>query len=179
MQRQPWLSLAPKQQVDTGDQVLELLLGGIAELLVGEQLLISAGSDAFSPSLRFLHQSTHPRASRGDSSAVHRPLLPWRMPGGPPCVKPSPALQPPGSFCGPSSVVKRVTSWSCMGLFTKKRCSQLLCSPSCSVLESVYTGAVLSNWQFWQTSTRVLQRPDGPFSFRPGILPEGALCSTL
>ena len=70
MQRQPWLSLAPKQQVDTGDQVLELLLGGIAELLVGEQLLISAGSKAFSPSLRLLHQSTHPRASRGDSSAT-------------------------------------------------------------------------------------------------------------
>src|SRR5215208_5654361 len=40
MQRQPWLSLAPQQQVDTGDQVLQLLLGGIAELLVGEQLLI-------------------------------------------------------------------------------------------------------------------------------------------
>jgi hypothetical protein len=34
------LSLAPKQQVDTGDQVLELLEGGIPELLVGEQLLI-------------------------------------------------------------------------------------------------------------------------------------------
>jgi hypothetical protein len=34
------LSLAPKQQVETGDQVLELLLGGIPELLVGEQLLI-------------------------------------------------------------------------------------------------------------------------------------------
>src|SRR5215208_4374723 len=30
----------------------------------------------FSPSLRFLPQSTHPRASHGDSSAVHRPLLP-------------------------------------------------------------------------------------------------------
>jgi hypothetical protein len=40
MQRQPWLSLAPQQQVNTGDQVLELLVGGIAELLVGEQLLI-------------------------------------------------------------------------------------------------------------------------------------------
>ena len=40
MQRQPWLSLAPQQQVETGDQVLELLLGGIPELLVGEQLLI-------------------------------------------------------------------------------------------------------------------------------------------
>jgi hypothetical protein len=40
VQRQPWLSLAPKQQVETGDQVLELLLGGIPELLVGEQLLI-------------------------------------------------------------------------------------------------------------------------------------------
>ena len=40
MQRQPWLSLAPQQQVDTGDQVLELLLGSIPELLVGEQLLI-------------------------------------------------------------------------------------------------------------------------------------------
>jgi hypothetical protein len=40
MQRQPWLSLAPQQQVDTGDQVLELLEGGIPELLVGEQLLI-------------------------------------------------------------------------------------------------------------------------------------------
>jgi hypothetical protein len=40
MQRQSWLSLAPKQQVDTGDQVLELLEGGIPELLVGEQPLI-------------------------------------------------------------------------------------------------------------------------------------------
>jgi hypothetical protein len=40
VQRQPWLSLAPKQQVDTGDQVLELLEGGIPELLVREQLLI-------------------------------------------------------------------------------------------------------------------------------------------
>jgi hypothetical protein len=40
MQRQPWLSLAAQQQVDTGDQVLELLVGGIPELLVGEQLLI-------------------------------------------------------------------------------------------------------------------------------------------
>jgi hypothetical protein len=40
MQRQPWLSLAPQQQVETGDQVLQLLLGGISELLVGEQLLI-------------------------------------------------------------------------------------------------------------------------------------------
>jgi hypothetical protein len=39
MQRQPWLSLAP-QQVETGDQVLELLFGGIPELLIGEQLLI-------------------------------------------------------------------------------------------------------------------------------------------
>jgi len=40
MQRQPLLSLAPKQQVETGDQVLELLIGGISKLLVGEQLLI-------------------------------------------------------------------------------------------------------------------------------------------
>jgi hypothetical protein len=40
MKRQPWLSLAPQQQVDTGDQVLQLLLGGIPVLLVGEQLLI-------------------------------------------------------------------------------------------------------------------------------------------
>jgi len=40
MQRQPWLSLTSKQQVNTGDQVLELLVGGIPELLVGEQLLI-------------------------------------------------------------------------------------------------------------------------------------------
>jgi hypothetical protein len=40
VQRKPWLSLAPKQQVDTGDQVLQLLEGGISELLVGEQLLI-------------------------------------------------------------------------------------------------------------------------------------------
>jgi hypothetical protein len=40
VQRQPWLSLAPQQQVETGYQVLQLLLGGIAELLVGEQLLI-------------------------------------------------------------------------------------------------------------------------------------------
>jgi hypothetical protein len=40
VQRQPWLSLGPQQQVDTGDQVLELLEGGIPELLVGEQLLI-------------------------------------------------------------------------------------------------------------------------------------------
>ena len=40
VQRKPWLSLAPKQQVETGDQVLELLLGGIPELLVGEQPLI-------------------------------------------------------------------------------------------------------------------------------------------
>src|SRR5215212_6080769 len=39
-QRQPWLPLAPQQQVDTGDQVLELLLGSIPELLVGEQLLV-------------------------------------------------------------------------------------------------------------------------------------------
>ena len=39
MQRQPWLSLA-QQQVDTGDQVLELLVRGVPELLVGEQLLI-------------------------------------------------------------------------------------------------------------------------------------------
>jgi hypothetical protein len=36
MQRKPWLSLAPKQQVETGDQVLELLEGGIPKLLVGE-----------------------------------------------------------------------------------------------------------------------------------------------
>jgi hypothetical protein len=34
------LSLAPQQQVETGDQVLELLVGGIPELLIGEQLLI-------------------------------------------------------------------------------------------------------------------------------------------
>jgi hypothetical protein len=34
------LSLAPQQQVDTGYQVLELLVGGIPELLVGEQPLI-------------------------------------------------------------------------------------------------------------------------------------------
>jgi hypothetical protein len=40
MQRQPWLSLAPQQQVETGNQVLELLFGGIPELLVGKQLLI-------------------------------------------------------------------------------------------------------------------------------------------
>jgi hypothetical protein len=40
MKRQPWLSLAPQQQVETGDQVLELLIGGISKLLVGEQLLI-------------------------------------------------------------------------------------------------------------------------------------------
>jgi hypothetical protein len=40
VQRKPWLSLAPKQQVDTGDPVLQLLEGGISELLVGEQLLI-------------------------------------------------------------------------------------------------------------------------------------------
>ena len=40
MQRQPWLSLAPQQQVKTGYQVLELLVGGIPELLVREQLLI-------------------------------------------------------------------------------------------------------------------------------------------
>jgi hypothetical protein len=40
MQRQPLLSPAPQQQVETGDQVLELLFGGIPELLIGEQLLI-------------------------------------------------------------------------------------------------------------------------------------------
>jgi len=40
MQRQPWLSFAPQQKVNTGDQVLELLVRGIPELLVGEQLLI-------------------------------------------------------------------------------------------------------------------------------------------
>ena len=40
VQRQSWLSLAPQQQVETGDQVLELLEGGIPKLLVGEQLLI-------------------------------------------------------------------------------------------------------------------------------------------
>jgi ethanolamine ammonia-lyase small subunit len=34
------MSLAPQQQVDTGDQVLELLEGGITELLVGEQPLV-------------------------------------------------------------------------------------------------------------------------------------------
>jgi hypothetical protein len=40
VQRKPWLPLAPQQQVDTGDQILELLVGGITELLVGEQLLV-------------------------------------------------------------------------------------------------------------------------------------------
>jgi hypothetical protein len=40
VQRQSWLSLAPHQQVQTGDEVLELLFGGISKLLVGEQLLI-------------------------------------------------------------------------------------------------------------------------------------------
>jgi hypothetical protein len=40
VQRQPLLSPAPQQQVETGDQVLELLFGGIPELLIGEQLLI-------------------------------------------------------------------------------------------------------------------------------------------
>jgi hypothetical protein len=40
MQRQPLLSPAPQQQVETGDQVLELLFRGIPKLLVGEQLLI-------------------------------------------------------------------------------------------------------------------------------------------
>ena len=40
VQRKPWMSLAPQQQVDTGDQILELLVGGITELLVGEQLLV-------------------------------------------------------------------------------------------------------------------------------------------
>jgi hypothetical protein len=40
VQRQSWLSLAPHQQVETGDQVLELLIGGISKLLVREQLLI-------------------------------------------------------------------------------------------------------------------------------------------
>jgi hypothetical protein len=39
VQRKAWLPLAP-QQVDTGDQILELLVGGITELLVGEQLLV-------------------------------------------------------------------------------------------------------------------------------------------
>jgi hypothetical protein len=39
VQRQSWLSLAPHQQVETGYQVLELLVGGITKLLVGEQLL--------------------------------------------------------------------------------------------------------------------------------------------
>jgi len=34
------MSLAPQQQVDTGDQVLQLLEGGIPQLLVGEQLLV-------------------------------------------------------------------------------------------------------------------------------------------
>jgi hypothetical protein len=34
------LSLAPKQQIDTGYQVLELLVGGNPELLVGERPLI-------------------------------------------------------------------------------------------------------------------------------------------
>jgi hypothetical protein len=36
MQRQPWLPLAPKQQVETGYQVLQLLEGGIPKLLVEE-----------------------------------------------------------------------------------------------------------------------------------------------
>jgi hypothetical protein len=40
MQRQPLLSPAPQQQVETGNQVLELLFRGIPKLLVGEQLLI-------------------------------------------------------------------------------------------------------------------------------------------
>ena len=40
MQRQPLLSPAPQQQVETGYQVLELLVRGIPKLLVGEQLLI-------------------------------------------------------------------------------------------------------------------------------------------
>jgi hypothetical protein len=40
MPRQPLLSPAPQQQVETGDQVLELLFRGIPKLLVGEQLLI-------------------------------------------------------------------------------------------------------------------------------------------
>jgi hypothetical protein len=40
VQRQPWLSLAPQQQVDTGDQVLQLLVRNIPELLVREQLLV-------------------------------------------------------------------------------------------------------------------------------------------
>jgi hypothetical protein len=40
VQRQSWLSLAPQQQVQTGDQVLQLLVGGITKLLLGEQLLI-------------------------------------------------------------------------------------------------------------------------------------------
>jgi hypothetical protein len=40
VQRQPRLSLAPQQQVDPGDQVLELLVGSIPELLVGKQLLV-------------------------------------------------------------------------------------------------------------------------------------------
>jgi len=40
VQRQSWLSLAPQQQIETGYQVLELLVGSIPKLLVGEQLLI-------------------------------------------------------------------------------------------------------------------------------------------
>jgi hypothetical protein len=40
VQRQTWLSLAPQQQVDPGDQVLELLVGSISELFVSEQLLV-------------------------------------------------------------------------------------------------------------------------------------------
>ena len=40
VQPQTWLSLAPQQQVDPGDQVLQLLLGSISELFVGEQLLV-------------------------------------------------------------------------------------------------------------------------------------------
>src|SRR5215207_5899334 len=32
-----------------------------------------------------------------------------------------------------------------------------------------------SNWQFGQTTTRALQPPETPFSFRPGIFPEGRL----
>lgn len=41
MQHQPRLTLAPQQQVNTGDQVLELLVGGIPEVLVGEQLRLA------------------------------------------------------------------------------------------------------------------------------------------
>src|SRR5215211_1033356 len=57
-----------------------------------------------------------------------------------------------------------------MGLFPKKGCSLVLGSPFRSLLESVYPAAVSSNWQFWQTTRRALQRHEthlstweGPF----------------